>query len=652
MDDLLEQFLIEGRELVQLASESLMALERDRSDAAQIDSAFRAVHTLKGSAGLFDFAPMGGALHEAETLLGAVRDGRLAADRKVIDALLECVGITEDWIGEIARDGRLPDSARAQGQHLEHVLRAAGVAQEPMPSADAIADWLPGTLERHARAVSNAWAAGRSVVAVRYIPNHNCFFVGEDPLAFMASIPDLIGLHIEARMPWADDEFDPFTCNLVFEAISTAPIADIDPIFRSIVDQVVIEEAAAENVEVTDTSAIQRSAGPDAGGRALRVDAARIDALVDIVGELIVAKNGLAHLAARAAESDPGLGRALATNQAELDRLVGSMHRAIMEIRMIPLSRTFRRFPRLVREIADRLGKDVLFDIHGDEVEADKAIVDGLFEPLLHVLRNAVDHGIEDQETRLARSKPATGRITLDGRREGDRIVIAVRDDGPGIDLEKVRLAAKARNLMNDTALDSLQGDALAALIFAPGLSTAGAVSDISGRGVGMDSVRMTVEALGGQVAVTSLHEAGSTISLTLPQAALVTTVMTVCVGQERYGVPIETVVETALIQTNHIVPVRSGEAFVLRDRTLPLVRLSVLLGMASAPRPAAGTRVLIVSCGDQRVGVEVDAFAEPLDVLLRPMTGLLSGLGGILGSALLGDGRILMILDLQELIG
>jgi two-component system, chemotaxis family, sensor kinase CheA len=655
MDELLEQFLIEGRELVQLASESLIALERDRSDSAHIDSAFRAVHTLKGSAALFDLAPMGRALHEAETLLGAVRDGRLAAGRQVVNTLLECVAVTEDWIGQISRDGQLPDSARLQGQHLEQALRvflADEKVRETAPVAQTIVDWLRIALQRHARAVSDAWAAGHSVVAMRYVPNHNCFFVGDDPLAIIASIPELIGLHIEPREPWSEDEFDPFTCNLILEAVSTAPIAEIHANFRTIAEQVLIEEASAGIAEMADGSAFQRSTGLDTGGRALRVDAARIDVLIDIVGELIVAKNGLAHLATRAAGLDPRLAQALNTNQAELDRLVGSMHRAIMGMRMIPLSRTFRRFPRLVREIADRLGKDVSFDIHGEEVEADKAIVDGLFEPLLHVLRNAVDHGIEDQATRLARSKPATGRITLDGRREGDQIVISVQDDGPGIDLEKVRLAAKARNLMNDTTLDALEGDALAALIFAPGLSTVGAVTDISGRGVGMDSARMTVEALGGRIVVTSLPETGSTIRLILPQAALVTTVMIVCVGEERYGVPIEAVVETALIQTDHIVPVGSGEAFVLRDRTLPLVRLSALLDLASAPRPAGGTRVLIVSCGDQRVGVEVDAFAERVDVLLRPMTGLLSGLGGILGSALLGDGRVLMILDLPELIG
>jgi two-component system chemotaxis sensor kinase CheA len=389
----------------------------------------------------------------------------------------------------------------------------------------------------------------------------------------------------------------------------------------------------------------------DGAARTVRVDAARIDALADIIGELVVAKNGLAHLVQQAAESDPKLARALGANQANIDRLVGDMHRAVMAMRMIPLARTFQRFPRQVRDIAGRLGKNIAFSLAGEEVEADKSIVDGIFEPLLHVLRNAIDHGIEDAETRRGAQKPAEGHIRLEARRAGDQIVVSVTDDGAGIDLDAVRQLAKSRNLMDATAIDALDDAAALDLIFAPGFSTASAVTDVSGRGVGMDAVRSAVETLGGRVLVTSTRGAGSTIQLVLPQALVINNIMTVRVGDERFGVPIETVQETMRIAADRIVPIREGEAFVVRNRTLPLLRLADLLDLPRAPR-RDDIRVLIAASGGERIGIEVDGFAERFDVVLRPMQGLLSGMPGVLGTALLGDGQVLMVLDLAGLIG
>jgi two-component system chemotaxis sensor kinase CheA len=327
------------------------------------------------------------------------------------------------------------------------------------------------------------------------------------------------------------------------------------------------------------------------------------------------------------------------------------MHRAVMTMRMIPLARTFQRFPRVVRDLAGRLGKNIAFSIAGEEVEADKTIVDGIFEPLLHVLRNAIDHGIEDAETRRGAQKPADGHVRLEARRVGDQIVVSVTDDGAGIDLEVVRRLAKSRNLMEAAAIDALDDAAALDLIFAPGFSTASAVTDVSGRGVGMDAVRSAVETLGGRILITSARGAGSEIRLILPQALVINTIMTVRVGDERFGVPIETVQETMRIAADRIVPIREGEAFVVRNRTVPLLRLADLLDLPRVPRPD-DIRVLIATAGDERIGIEVDGFAERFDVVLRPMQGLLSGMPGVLGTALLGDGQVLMVLDLQELIG
>jgi two-component system chemotaxis sensor kinase CheA len=292
MDELLDQFLIEGRELVQLASDDLLALERNPADTARIDGAFRAIHTLKGSVGLFDMAPLGMAIHAAEDLVGALRDGRLGVDRGTIGLLLQCIATTEAWLEVIARTGVLPAGAAEQAGKLTLALLAplgTGPAQAISPS---VPGWLPRLLGRHPD-------SGTAVTAFRYAPARDCFFLGDDPLALVRAVPELVALHIEPVEPWAPDNFEPFVCNIVIEGLSAAAIGPVNNAFRFVSDQVTVV-AVPPSDSVAPRNASQ-NASDDTGPRILRVDAARVDAIVDIAGELIVAKNGLAHLVAQAA---------------------------------------------------------------------------------------------------------------------------------------------------------------------------------------------------------------------------------------------------------------------------------------------------------------------------------------------------------------
>jgi two-component system chemotaxis sensor kinase CheA len=649
MDELLAQFLIEGRELVQQASEDLLALERDGVSPARLDSAFRAVHTLKGSVGLFDLAPVGRALHLAEDLLDAMRGQRIGAGGEVLDPLLACMGRCESWLEAFEKQGALPPASLEQCRQIEAALRrclpgAAAVAEAPAAAAAAAAavDWAAGLA---AMEVAAAQAAGLAVTALRYLPSEDCFFLGDDPLALLRAVPELIALRIEPRDPWPDAAgYSPFACNLRIEALSTAAVEDIRHVFRFVPDQLTLAALPAQAV----ATAPEGEAGP----RVLRVEAARIDRLLDMVSEMMVAKNTLAGLAARAGAADAALGRALADNQAAMERLAGQMHRAVIGMRMVPLAQTFRRFPRLLRDAAAELGKPIAFEVLGENVEADKAVVEGLFQPLLHLLRNAADHGIEPAARRAAAGKPATGRVTLRAARRGDQILVTVRDDGAGLDPAALRQAALRRGLGSVAALEALDDTAALELIFTPGFSTAGTVTTLSGRGVGMDAVRAAVEGLGGRVSLASVPGGGTTVQLVLPRATVVTTVLTVTLGKERFGVPIEAVTETLRLPVALIQPIGPGEAFVFRGRTLPLLRLSALLGLPPRPRKAGSAKLLVVACGAQQVGIEVDGFAERTDLLLRPMSGLLAGMAGLLGTALLADGHVLLVLDLPELIG
>ncbi len=633
MDDLLEYFLIEGRELVQAASDDLLALERTPDDAARLDGAFRAVHTLKGGAALFaDLAPMGRALHAAEDLLGALRAGRRSAAPRDIDAVMACVGTCEAWLDAIAATGTLPGDAAAASARLVAALAHEAAPAPPVAGGmEAPPPWLPALLQGHGDAIERAQGAGRSVTALRYRPNPDSYFLGDDPVALLRAVPELIGLALSDPRDGAGPSDDPFTCRLVIDALTTATLEAVLAPFRFVADQV---ETAA--VPPTRAPPVAPPPPRPAAPLGLRVDPAQVDALLGLAGELVAAKNRL--------DGETGAARA------DLDRLVGAVYAAALRLRLVPLSATFRRLPRVVRDAASQLGRAVDLVVHGETVELDRRIVDGLHEPLLHALRNAVGHGIEPPEARRAAGKPPQGRILLQARQDAEAVVVEVSDDGAGIDPGRIRAAAVARGLLDDDAAAALDDAAALDLVFAPGFSTVTDVTAISGRGVGMDVVRASVAALGGRVALSSQPGRGTTLSILLPRSSTLATVLTVEAGGERYGVPAEAVGEILRLPQERVLPTGFGDAFVLRDRTVPLLELARLLG-APARRPVGDAlRVLVVPVQGEPVGLAVDAVGRRLDVLLRPPAGLLAAVPGLLGTALLGDGGVLMVLDVAEL--
>jgi two-component system chemotaxis sensor kinase CheA len=650
MDELFEQFLIEGRELISLASDDLLALERDPAAPGRLESAFRAVHTLKGSVAIFDLAPMGAALHAAEDLLGAVRAATAAMDVTVALALLACLDQCDRWMDSIEEQGSLPIEASKEAIRIANSLAGLSGAVAPSDAGvgEASSAWAEALAESEAEVLAAARTRGASLVAIRYVPRDDCFFAGDDPLAIAASIPELMTLRIVPRQPWpALDAFDPYRCNLLIEAVSQAAIGDIRALFRFLPDQV--EMVALPGSE---GSRGEERTG-DSGQRTLRVEAAQIDRLLDLVAELVVAKNGMTHLAAEAERgiSPTALASAIRAGSAATERLIVDMHRAVMDVRMVALDRIFRRLGRLVREIEDRLDRELDFVVEGEATRVDKAIADALFEPLLHVIRNAIDHGIEPPAGRSECGKPARGRLALSARSLGDQILIEVADDGRGIDAARMREVAVARGLIEPEAAAALDEEAAMRLVFAPGFSTAETVTEVSGRGVGMDAVRAAVERLGGRVGLISRPGAGTKVSLHLPATAALTSVLVIETAGERFAVPFDAIAETARIRRDAVRPVGLGRAFVLRDRTLPLLDLAALLGLPPAA-PPGDVKILVIDGGRGRVGIEVDSFSERLDVILRPMTGLLANIPGISGTSLFGDGSVLLILDLPEVIG
>ena len=637
MDELLAQFLIEGRDLVAQASDDFARLQRQPGDAAAVDNAFRAIHTLKGSVGIFPMGPAERVLHATEEVLERARKGAATLDRDTVRVLVACLDAVDRWIDQIEQAGALaPDAERVAAEALARL--PGGVEQTPAGSQEA-PEWLATLLAREAAVVDSA---AETLVAFRHTPDPECFFRGDDPLAIAAAVPELVALAIlPAEGAWpALEAIEPFTCFSILEGLSAAPLSAVQAAFRMVPDQVSLHPIAPPSGE--------RAAVEGQASAMLRVEAARVDALGDRLSELTVAVNGFAPLATQADLVDEGLATRIRAVQADLERVSADLHRSVSAVRLVSLAPTLRRLPRMVREIAAGLGKQVAFTVSGEALEVDKVIADGLFEPLLHLVRNALDHGIEAPEARQFAGKPTEGQLRLTAARDGDAVQITLSDDGTGIDPARIRDVATARGLLAVEDAARLTDEAALRLIFAPGFSTARQVTEVSGRGVGMDAVQAAVERMCGTIAIDSKLGHGTAFRLRLPANALTTRLLVVEVGDDRYGVALDQIVETVRIDNEKLVPVGEGVACVWRGRAMPVLSLAVLLGGAEPPSPSA--KLLVTRSGGERVALKVGAFAERIDAIVRPPTGLLASVPGVNGSTLLGDGGVLLVLDLPEL--
>ena len=742
MNDLLEQFVVECRDLIDTATIDLLALESAPDDKARLDGVFRGFHTLKGAAGIVDFAAMGRLMHAVEEALAAVRAGSRAVSGELISDCLGSLDQVARWLDQIAASGEVPGVAADAADDIVARFSPANAPNvpptDPTPaSAGRAPGWFAAFIARHRSAQDHARTA------LRYVPAPDGFLRGEDPLALIARLPNILAMELTPRDTWPSlDELDPFRCDLVITLLTEASGDAVNAILQAGVGELelwpvttrnlqpealaVLEEQArvaandaaegfagrlasaaivAANVlrqagwpdaarAVADAGKAAQAAGTGAAfiaalrsvldqtanagkhlpetivpdpsdaapphaqtARALRVDVERIDALVSLVGELTVVKNAVGHTARRLREAADlaTAARTLKDQHARLDRLVGELQRAVLGLRVLPLRHVFQNFPRLVREMSRELGKTVRLEIEGETTEADKATVEALFEPVLHVLRNALDHGIETADERRAAGKPPGGTVRLRAARDNDQVIIEIADDGRGIDPEKIRRIAAQRGMAAETALADLPDQAVIELIFAPGFSTAATVTSLSGRGVGMDAVRSAVTRLGGSVGVTSQPGIGTSAVFTLPFTILMLRVMTVEVGGQIFGVPIDAVIETSRIPRHQIARLGAADAIVLRDRTVPLVRLADLLDLPAAP-PGSHANILVTwadgpARSEQLCALEVDTFGEQMDVMLRPMEGILAGAAGFAGTTLVGDGGVVLVLDLPELL-
>ena len=389
------------------------------------------------------------------------------------------------------------------------------------------------------------------------------------------------------------------------------------------------------------------------GGRVLKVDQVTVDRLLELVGQLVVAKNGLPFLAAEAEhewDARP-LGRRIKDQYGVVNRISEDLQAAVMDVRMLPLSVVFARFPRLVRDIGRSLGKHVRLELEGQDTAADKDVIEMLADPLIHLVRNSLDHGIERPEVRAAAGKPAEAVVTIRAVQEPDAVVIDVVDDGRGIDPEVVKAKALARGLITQEQLLELGEQEAIELVFLPGFSTVDTISDLSGRGVGMDAVLTSVQAVGGTVRLSSVPGQGSQVRLRVPLSMAISRVMIVAVAGQRFGMPVDLVSETVRLPASRVTRVEHQDVLVLRDQVVPLVDLAATLQLGADRADDGSVSVLVTRSGQEDVGLVVDDFHEGAEVIVKPLEGVLAGSAMFCGTALMGDGSVLLVLDLVEVL-
>ena len=612
VNEFLEQFLIEGRELVEQATHDLLELEQSPDNHERLDSAFRAFHTLKGAAGIVEFAAMSEALHAVEDALAAARAGKNAISAELITDCLTSLDQVSAWLKTVESTGDLPKGAEGEARRVAMKFAAPEVA------------------------LSVSIGGGDASARARELIEAQVLLVREEGAGGASRFASALRVASNALLRLGRRD----------EAARVSTDAGAQPTRESV-------NEVLQRVLLSLTGAAAIAGREETAVRTLRIDVARVDALVKLTGELTTAKNAIGHVAALAnSGADAAMvASKLGEQHVTLDRLVTELQRSVLDVRVLPLGQVFQRFPRLVREMSNKAEKPTRLVTEGEDTEADKTIVEALFEPLLHVIRNAVDHGIEPAHVREGGGKAAVARVTLRARRDGEHVVVEVEDDGGGIDVARVREVAIERSVATRDVIGAMNDAEAARLIFAPGFSTAREVTAVSGRGVGMDAVRSSIEAMGGTVELENHPGQGALVRFLLPFTLMMTRVMVVHAGGQGFGVPFDAVVETLRVSRDRIAPFGAARAFVYRDRTAPVIDLSQTLGAPGREEGAAEATLVVARVAGEFAAFEVDAIGTSLDVMLAPLDGMLAGVAGIAGATLLGDGKVLIVLDLHQLV-
>lgn len=658
-------FRVEAGELLGDIEQALLDLSHDLTSRDLVDSVFRGLHTLKGSGAMFGFDALAGFTHHCETAFDRVRKGQVPATEELVAVILSAMDHMQALV-----DG--------DGSGLEAVGdEILGRLHQAIGAADGSSEAAPATAAAAAAPVSAPAASGWRVTF--RLPT-DCMTNGTNPLVLLDELRSLGEAKVTAqtdRIP-SLDELDASQCHLGWqvELRGDASRADIEDVFIFVMDDMELdivpletEEPKAEGTPdaaiavATDAVAVAPSApvaaepgandtarngkaSPAKAQESVRVPAERLDVLMDRVGELVIVQSRLAQLSSQGVRGPAGE-LALRSVSEDIERLASELRDTMMVLRMVPVASLFGRFRRLVHDLARETGKTIDLSTHGESTEVDKTVIERLADPMVHLIRNACDHGLELPEERIAAGKSETGHVTLSAHQAGGEVLITIRDDGRGINRERVRAKAEAQGLIEPGA--AISDSELLQMIFHPGFSTAAQVTNLSGRGVGMDVVKRTIESLRGTIDITSAPGEGSTVVLRIPLTLAIIEGLLVRVGEGCYVIPLAVVEECIELSLEEDMRSRGRSFITLRDRLVPFIRLREMFDTGTRPDPHQ--KIVVIATGGERVGLVVDQIIGSHQTVIKSMSALHRDVATFAGATILGDGSVALILDAVQLV-
>lgn len=663
MTQYLDVFLEESKEHLSNLNQQLLTLEKNPGNQAALNEIFRAIHTLKGMSSTMGYEDLADLTHHMEDVLSDLKEGILQADSQVVDLLFQCLDRVQMTIKQIERTG-------TAGFNNQDLIKALGNVKADIFTTQDQGEVIAGadTIQIASQSFSfdlneydltvlqEAASRGYQIIYLR---------IAVDPASLMKSVRAFMVFKVleedcevlKSNPPVPDLEDGKFDDTFDIIIVTKQPaniiidrLEHISEIRVDTYETVDISQLAVQQSTNTASQTTQETKEPsDIKGnqkikQTVRVDIDRLDSLMNLVGELVMHKGRLEEIGSSR--------RIVELNETieQIDRISSDLQSVVMKVRMVPIEQVFNRFPRMVRDLAKELNKEIDFQIEGKETELDRTVIDEIGDPLIHLLRNAVDHGIESPAVRAQMGKPRIGTIVLRARHEGNNVLIEVEDDGSGIDFERVKQKAVDKGLVSSKEAEEMPNEKALELLFSPGFSTSDNVTDISGRGVGLDVAKNKIEALNGEIHVDSKLGQGTKFKIKLPLTLAIIQALMVSVRDEIYAIPLSSVDETTMLSPEDIKLIQGQEVMVLRGTVLPLYRLDSLLEVPGE-KQSDEMYVVVVSKGDKQIGLVVDGLIGQQEIVIKSLGKFLAGIPGIAGAIVAGDGNVRLILDIATLL-
>lgn len=688
----LEIFIDETKEHLQSLNDQVLIMEQDPENIDTVNEIFRAAHSLKGMAGTMGFKRMQKLTHDLENVFSEIRNGKISVTPDIVDIVFKCLDALENYLANIqesADEGTedneeiinlLNDALNSSTSHSEMAEgeqeAKAAPAETPVSDEDKRKFLSLPLADFEVNAMKEALEKGMNVYGATVYIQETCILKAARAFLAFKGVESL-GEIIKSDPSVQDIEDERFDLDFSMFIISEKPAEQVHKVIANVseIKEVILEpftppeapaakvaeqepkaeETAAEGKteSAKEAASDKKKAAPETKkkpvvNRSVRVDIEKLDDLMNLVSELIIAKNGLVS----ANENEDGEQTQQFNEQIEyLERITTNLHESVMKVRMVPIESVVNRFPRMIRDLSKKLNKEMELIMTGEETELDRTVIDEIGDPLMHMLRNAADHGLESTLDRIKKGKPQVGTIRLNAYQDGNNVTIEVSDDGSGVDVEKVKASAVRKGSISEEQAAMMTDKEAVDLLFQPAFSTAEKVSDISGRGVGLDVVKSKIEGLGGDVEVNTVLGEGTTFIVRLPLTLAIIQALMVEIQDEKYAIPLNSIVTVEDVPQEDIKLVQNKEVINLRGSVIPLIRLDQILDLEAKAEEPESLVVVIVKKGDKQAGLVIDNLIGQQEIVIKPLGKYIYIHKMFSGATILGDGDVALIIDANTLV-